>query len=126
LRAFSQPSDEGVAFREAPDTELGGRLPDDAITLQTGEVDERLVHIEKRAVVATCDREGLRAEMEKRLELALRRTQRVLGRAPVVHVEGSGHPAGDLTVVPANRHHAREMPTKLALRVSNSVLDLHR
>ena len=58
-------------------------------------LQERVVDAQEHPVGEARDRGRLRVDVEDRLEPPLRRAQRVLGLAAIVHVERRGDPAGD-------------------------------
>ena len=91
-----QRCDELRALFRRPEPELDGRLADGFLTSESGELDERIVDQEVSSVGLARDGQGLRSQVEDGLEPPFRRSQRVLGRAPVVDVERHRDPSNDV------------------------------
>ena len=103
-----------------------GVLADHLVAREAGQLHERVVDVQVRAVGQARDGDRLRIEVEDRLEPALGRAQRLLGLAAIVDVERRGHPARDDAVLVADGHHPREVKAIGALPVPDPVLDLAR
>ena len=97
-----------------PQSELDGGLADGFLARQSEELQERIVDDEESSIRLARDGQGLRTQMEDRLESPFGGSQRVLGRAPVVDVECHRDPSNDVAVSVSDRRSAREMPPILA------------